>query len=185
MTAIRSSGAELTIDSLANKHIRPVHRIDSQVYSKPWSIKLLRQEIDLANRFHIVAVEAGLVVGHAGLMSVIDEGHVTTVAVSVEHQGRGVARALMLVLIDRARLLGHRSLTLEVKISNKSARELYRRFGFAPAGVRKNYYADTGEDGLVMWATDIQSADFGDRLDQLRPGSPRVRRTVTLDRMMT
>ncbi len=183
--AVRSEGAELLIDSLANKHVRAVHRIDSQVYPKPWSITLLRQEIDLADRFHIVALDTGSVVGHAGLMSVVDQGHITTVAVAPKSQGSGIASALMLVLVDRARALRHRSLTLEVRVSNDRAIDLYRRFGFVPAGIRKSYYADTGEDGLVMWAGDIDEVQYDSRLDQLRVDSPHLRFTPALDRSMT
>ncbi len=68
---------------------------------------------------------------------------------------------------SRARRIAReaRSLTLEVRLSNRPAQELYRRFGFAPVGVRKNYYAETNEDALVMWAHEAQRAEYSDLLD--------------------
>jgi len=73
---------------------------------------------------------------------------------------------LMLALVDRALFLGVRHLTLEVRVSNKPAQLLYERFGFAPVGMRKNYYQD--EDALVMWATDIDTPAYSERIESVR-----------------
>ena len=87
-----------------------------------------------------------------------DDGHVTTLAVDPRWQRHQIGTRLLLVLAREAIAREARSLTLEVRLSNRPAQELYRRFGFAPVGVRKNYYAETNEDALVMWAHEATSA---------------------------
>jgi [ribosomal protein S18]-alanine N-acetyltransferase len=154
-----------TISPMRNWHLRDVHSIDTKVYPRPWSLALWRQEIAMLDtRHYIVAENGGLVVGHAGIMYVANEGHVTTVAVDPPFQGRGVATRLMSSLCHHARNRPTAALTLEVRVSNERAIALYRRFGFAPAGVRKNYYAETNEDALIMWAHDIDQPAFAARL---------------------
>ena len=118
----------------------------------------------LDTRHYIIAEDDGCVVGHAGIMYVMNEGHVTTVAVDPQWQGRRIATRLMSALCHHARTRKTSALTLEVRVSNERAISLYRRFGFAPAGVRKNYYAEINEDALVMWAHDIDQPAFVARL---------------------
>jgi ribosomal-protein-alanine N-acetyltransferase len=154
-----------TIAPMRNWHLRDVHTIDTKVYPKPWSLALWRQEIALLDtRHYVVAESGGLVVGHAGIMYVAKEGHVTTVAVDPQWQGRKVATRLMSALCRHALDRKTSALTLEVRVGNERAIALYRRFGFAPAGVRKNYYSETNEDALIMWAHDIDQPAFDARL---------------------
>ena len=107
------------------------------------------------------------VVGYGGLWFAADEGHVTNVAVAPAEQRRGVATALLLGLADEAIRHGCIAWTLEVRVSSTGAQELYRRFGFAPAGVRTRYYENT-EDAIVMWCNDIQGPDYARLLDSIR-----------------
>lgn len=154
-----------SIAPMRNWHLRDVHSIDTKVYPRPWSLALWRQEIAMLDtRHYLVAENGGLVVGHAGIMYVANEGHVTTVAVDPEWQGRGVATRLVSALCHHARNRKTAALTLEVRVNNERAIALYRRFGFAPAGVRKNYYSETNEDALIMWAHDIDQPAFFARL---------------------
>ena len=157
--------ATVTIAPMRHWHLRDVHSIDTKVYPRPWSLALWRQEIAMLDtRHYIVAEEGGALVGHAGIMYVLNEGHVTTVAVDPLWQGRGIATQLMSALCHHARTRKTSALTLEVRVSNERAIALYRRFGFAPAGVRKNYYSEINEDALVMWAHDIDQPAFVARL---------------------
>ena len=116
----------------------------------------------------------GRIVGYAGLWFNVDEAHVTNVAVQPDEQRCGVATALLLALAEATIERGDAAWTLEVRVSAKGAQELYRRFGFTPAGVRARYYENT-EDAIVMWCNDIQGDDYRARarLDPCRPRTAR------------
>src|SRR5439155_16306586 len=96
-----------------------------------------------------------------------DDGHVTTIAVDPVWHRHKIGTRLLLQLARDAVRRGATSLTLEVRMSNKPAQELYRRFGFAPAGVRRKYYIETNEDALVMWADDVDSNEYRRRLNDI------------------
>ena len=112
------------------------------------------------------AMEAELrsIVGYAGLWLMTDEAHITTIAVDPDFQGNGIGELLLVALIDRARQIGARWLTLEVRISNDVAQRLYEKYTFKEMGVRRRYYSDNGEDALVMWTDPIDSDTFQDIL---------------------
>ena len=160
--------ATVIIAPMRHWHLRHVHSIDIKVYPRPWSLALWRQEIAMLDtRHYIVAESDGGVIGHAGIMYVMNEGHVTTVAVDPQWQGRSIATRLMSALCHHALTRKTSALTLEVRVGNERAIALYRRFGFAPAGVRKNYYSEINEDALVMWAHDIDQPAFSARLQTI------------------
>jgi ribosomal-protein-alanine N-acetyltransferase len=166
---ITAAARALDIVQLQTLHLRDVQRIDQQVYTRPWSLAVFRQELAMPeSRVYLVARRhdgAGeIVAGHAGMMLVAGEAHITTVAVDPAWQGQGVASRLLLALHHTAIARGVTAMTLEVRVGNDRAIELYRRFGYAPAGVRKNYYSDEGEDGLIMWAHDVHLRAHGERL---------------------
>ncbi len=161
-------GDAVRIQSMRRRHLRAVVRIEEACYPRPWSATLFLSELaQRSSRRYTVAMLGPLVVGYAGLMVVDDEGHVTTVTVDPDWQGRRVGTALVLDLARAAPALGVRHLTLEVRVGNTPAQVLYRRFGFAPVGIRKNYYAETGEDALVMWVHDIDTEAYAARLAQI------------------
>jgi ribosomal-protein-alanine N-acetyltransferase len=142
--------------------------IEQQTNQRPWSLGLFMGELRMpTSRYYVVALDGHEVVGFCGLMVTADEGHITNVAVHPNHRRRSIATAMMLDTMRRAVELGLVGVTLEVRMSNTPAQELYRVFGFAPGGVRRNYYAEVGEDALIMWAHDIDGPDYGRRLEQL------------------
>jgi ribosomal-protein-alanine N-acetyltransferase len=102
----------------------------------------------------------------------LDEGHITTIAVDPAEQGNKVGTRLLLELCRSGVARGATGLTLEVRASNTAAQAMYRRFGFAPVGVRKNYYAEVGEDALVMWVHDIGELPFAVRLADIEASLP-------------
>ena len=151
---------------LRRRHLRPVVRIEEDAYPRPWSASLFLSEIaQRSSRRYTVAIIGPMVVGYCGLMVVGDEGHVTTLTVDPRWQRHGIGTLLLLDLARAAPEAGVRHLTLEVRVGNAPAQSIYRRFGFAPVGVRKNYYSETGEDAIVMWAHDIDTQVFADRLN--------------------
>jgi ribosomal-protein-alanine N-acetyltransferase len=146
-----------------------VHRLETSTFPLPWSEGVFRDELGQDGRSYFVAIDdSGELAGYAGLLQVIDEAHVTTIAVTEEARGQKLGTRLMLHLVDAALDGGAKHLTLEVRSTNRSAQELYRRFGMAPVGVRKSYYGD--EDALIMWIHEIDQPDFGSRLEQIRSG---------------
>lgn len=161
--------AEVFIEEMRRRHVREVIPIEEQIFPRPWSQALYLSELAQgSSRHYYVALVDGVVVGYAGCMIIVGEGHITTVGVAPSWQRRGIGIRLLHRLASDARMLGATSLTLEVRVTNTGAQELYRAFGFAPSGIRKNYYAEVNEDGLVMWASDVDSAVYGARLDAIR-----------------
>ncbi len=140
--------------------------MEREIYPQPWSEKVFREELTRDDRRYFVAEDEATIVGYGGLMLVEEDAHITTVAVLPGVRSRGVGTRLMLELVEAALAAEARHLTLEVRVSNQSARELYRRFGFAPVGLRKNYYSD--EDALIMWAIDIDEPEYRERLAGIR-----------------
>ncbi len=150
---------------MRRRHLRAVVGIEEACYPRPWSATLFLSELaQRTSRRYMVATLGPLVVGYAGLMLVEDEGHVTTLSVDPDWQHCGVGTVMLLDLARAAPGLGARHLTLEVRAGNTPAQALYRRFGFAPAGIRRNYYAETGEDAIVMWVHDIDTDAYAERL---------------------
>ncbi len=161
----RGVAAAVRIGPFRRRHLRSVVRIEEEAYPRPWSATLFLSELaQRSSRRYTVGSIGPIVVGYAGLMTVGDEGHVTTLTVDPGWHHRGIGTVLLADMARAAPGLGIRHLTLEVRVRNFAAQELYRRFGFAPVGVRKNYYAETGEDAIIMWARDIDTAEYAERL---------------------
>jgi ribosomal-protein-alanine N-acetyltransferase len=106
--------------------------------------------------------------GYAGLWLMIDEAHITTIAVRPEFRGRGLGELLLIALTEIALDINAKWLTLEVRVTNSVAQTLYRKYGFKPAGVRQRYYSDNHEDALIMWTDEIQSPEYLARFQMLR-----------------
>ncbi len=161
---------------MRRRHIPQVLDIERRVYPRPWTMTLFLSEIvQRSTRFYIVARAHRRVVGYAGLMVFGDEAHVTNIAVDPDAHRRKVAARLLYALISEARRRGATACTLEVRVANHAARGLYQQFGFAPVGIRKNYYAETNEDALIMWAEGLQTAEYGGRLAELARRVPEPR----------
>lgn len=169
----RSDDLEVTISPMRRRHLRGVLRIEQQVYPRPWSLGLFMSELGYrGSRVYVVARVGNAVVGYGGVMLVTDDGHVTTLAVDPAWQRHQLGTRLLHTLATAAIARGAQNLTLEVRASNQGAQALYRAFGFAPAGIRKGYYVETNEDAIIMWANDVDAADYADRLAALEAGLP-------------
>ncbi|MFM8530122.1 MAG: ribosomal protein S18-alanine N-acetyltransferase [Ilumatobacteraceae bacterium] len=124
------------------------------------------EEFSDGYRNYLVARLGGHVVGYAGLLFSGEDAHVTNIAVDTQVQRRRIGQRLLIHQSRHAIAAGFRNMTLEVRVSNAAAQALYRRFGYAPAGIRKNYYEGI-EDAMVMWCHDIDTAEYADRLARL------------------
>ena len=153
---------------MRRRHLRSVLTIEAQVYPRPWTLALFLSELNLhVARSYFVARIDGRVVGYGGLMFSLEDAHITTLGVDPAWQRHKIGQRLMVVLANEAVRRGSENLTLEVRVSNIAAQALYRRFGLAPAGVRKGYYVESGEDAIVMWAHGIDSEAYAERLRRL------------------
>ena len=163
--------SETTISPMRRRDLRRgVLDIEAASYPRPWSAGVFESEIAQTrrgSRYYVTARRGRTIVGYAGLWFTADEAHVTNVAVHPDHRRTGVAREMLVSLADEAIRRGAVAWTLEVRVSATGAQELYRRFGFAPAGVRTRYYENT-EDAIVMWCHDIQGEGYARLLDDLR-----------------
>jgi [ribosomal protein S18]-alanine N-acetyltransferase len=171
--APESEALDVHLVPMRRRHLRSVLRIEAQVYPRPWTLSLFLSELALrSTRVYTVARANGVVVGYCGLMLTGPDAHVTTIAVDPQYHRHGIASRLLANMAHQALDRGARHLTLEVRVSNEPAQALYRRFGFHPAGIRKNYYIETNEDALVMWADDIDSEAYLERLARIEAAIP-------------
>jgi ribosomal-protein-alanine N-acetyltransferase len=166
-------GVVVEIQPMRRRHLKAVIAIEQQIFPSPWSLGLYLSELaQPTSRAYYVARVGAEVVGYGGMMMVVGEAHVTNVGVAPSWQRHGVGRRLLLQLAREAQKRSAQHLTLEVRVTNHGAQALYREFGFVPAGIRKNYYAEVNEDALVMWAHDIDSPEYSSRLDVIERRLP-------------
>lgn len=124
--------------------------IEKENFSLPWSEAGFLEALEKKENIYLTALEDGQVVGYIGMWTVLDEGEITQVSVKKEFQGRHIGRKLMEALEAEGRKAGVTSFFLEVRQSNESAIRLYESCGFSIQGIRKNFYEDPREDGILM-----------------------------------
>jgi ribosomal-protein-alanine N-acetyltransferase len=166
----QASTDRVVIEPMRRRHLRQAIPIEQAAYPTSWSRTVFESELDQTrdgSRRYLVARVDRRVVGYAGVWIVRDpdgdQAHVTNVVVAPEFQRQGIALRLLLELAQDIIERGCVAWTLEVRASSEGAQALYRRFGFAPAGVRKRYY-DNSEDAIVMWCHDIDTPEYAERL---------------------
>ncbi|MDN3019400.1 ribosomal protein S18-alanine N-acetyltransferase [Neobacillus drentensis] len=145
------------VDSYVFRYMREedidqVLAVEQASFTVPWSREAFYNELH-NNKFavYIVLEEDNKIIGYCGTWIVIDEAHVTNVAILPESRGRKLGETMMRKLMSVSREMGAKSMTLEVRVTNHVAQSLYRKLGFQNGGIRKNYYSDNQEDALVMW----------------------------------
>ncbi|MFC7372424.1 ribosomal protein S18-alanine N-acetyltransferase [Fictibacillus iocasae] len=132
--------------------IEDIVGIEQCSFATPWTAEAFYNEI-VGNQFaHYLLIEEKLqTIGYCGVWIVMDEAHITNIAILPEHRGRGLGEGLLVEAKKLAKRYGAATVTLEVRLTNTAARGLYEKLGFQNGGIRKNYYSDNGEDALVMW----------------------------------
>jgi ribosomal-protein-alanine N-acetyltransferase len=147
---------DIEICPLKLEHIDRILVIDSLCFPTPWSRESLEKEIEnSALTKYVVAKKSGIVIGYAGMWVILDEGHITNIAVHPEYRGIGVGSLLLEALIEICKIEFIKSMTLEVRASNARAQNLYKKYGFLQNGIRKGYYRDNKENALIMWKYNI------------------------------
>ncbi|MDZ4063892.1 MAG: ribosomal protein S18-alanine N-acetyltransferase, partial [Coriobacteriia bacterium] len=139
--------------------------IETQAFSTPWQRGMFEEELERTeSRAWLVLEWGGCVLGYGGIMLVEDDAHIMNLALRADCRGCGLGMALLVRLVQRAREMGARYLTLEVRENNNGARTLYEQAGMRSVGVRHGYYADSGEHAVIMRSDDMSSPGEAARL---------------------
>ncbi|OCS82454.1 ribosomal protein S18-alanine N-acetyltransferase [Caryophanon tenue] len=142
----------ITYRKMTVSDVPAVHDIEVATFPTPWTLDSFYYEMNENQYAHyLVAEEGGKIVGFCGLWNVIDAAQITNVAVIAQMRGRGVGETLMREAMRVSKEAQMDVMSLEVRVTNMVAQNLYRKLGFQDGGLRKGYYADNGEDALVMW----------------------------------
>ncbi len=137
---------------MTTEHIKDVHKIEEDCFSIPWSEKSFYDELTKNKMaIYIVAKENNEIIGYGGMWHVINEGHITNIAVKNEYRRKGIGSKIIDELINIAKEKEMIGITLEVRTSNNIAQNLYKKKGFIIEGIRKEYYDDNKEDAILMW----------------------------------
>lgn len=142
--------AEYTIRRMTAADTKQLAELDLQCFAVPWSEQSFAEEAENELATYLVACDKCEIIGYIGFWRVIDEGHITNIAVSPHKRRMGIASELILKIIKTAREDGLVLLTLEVRKSNLAAQKLYEKYGFVPLGERRNYYHSPVEDAVIM-----------------------------------
>lgn len=136
---------------MTKNDIDSVYKIEEDCFADPWSKDSIRKELknDLAR--YLVAELNGYVVGYVGIWIVVDEGHITNVAVHSKYRGMKIGDKLIKEIVELCKKNKLVAMTLEVRVSNIIAQNLYKKYGFKMSGIRKEYYSDNKEDAIIMW----------------------------------
>ena len=141
----------IEIRALDLSDLGAIERIEQRAYPTPWSRSMFASELAKPSSICLGAFEGSDLVGYVVNSRYVDAWHVMNVAVDPDHQGRGIATALLERLFELTRGDERRGYTLEVRVSNLAAIRLYEKLGFEARGIRRGYYTDNREDALIMW----------------------------------
>ena len=142
---------DLKLINMTAEHLNRVHELETLCFEDPWSLEAFKAELTNQLATYHLLVEGESVVGYCGIWKVVDEGHITNLCIDPNRQGEGLGKSMMQLVIQWAKELNICRLTLEVRVSNKKAIQMYEKLGFISAGIRKAYYEDNGEDANIMW----------------------------------
>lgn len=174
------------VEPMRLSDLEQVHEIERASFSSPWSPRAYRYEIVENEHSTLLVVrpaphlfgrpagwlrrlarrDRGPVLGYAGFWLLVDDAHVATIAVHPDWRGRGLGDLLLASLLKQAMALGAHRSTLEVRVSNRIAQALYRKYGFSVVERRRRYYSDNNEDAYLMATPPFQSTDFQDNLER-------------------
>ena len=161
----------LEIQSLTANDLSAALELDQACFGGLWNLEAYQRELESPNTELVglfSSVSSSRMLGMGCFWSIVDEAHITIVAVHPYYQHQGLGAALLYSLLLRAYDRGLERATLEVRVSNTAAISLYQKFGFKTAGRRRGYYRDNGEDALILWTGEMQQPDFTKTLDTWR-----------------
>lgn len=140
--------------TLKKEHLEQIDKIEQASFSSPWSINAYLDEISNPLAHYLVVEDSSGVLAYGGFWKILNEGHITNIAVDPQKRNCGIGSFLLTNLLELAKTLEITSLTLEVRASNLAAQALYKKFGFISCGLRPGYYPD-GEAAMIMWLEEL------------------------------
>ena len=149
--------SDITVSPMTKEDIDAVVEIEAEAYGKHhWAKSSFYDEMsnNLA-KYYVAKLPDGKLVGYAGTWHIIDEGHITTIAVKKEYLRNHIGETIIHNIIEDCYKNNIKYMTLEVRVSNIPAIKLYEKYGFQSLGTRKGYYQDNNEDALIMWTENI------------------------------
>lgn len=148
----------ITVGLMTLDDVEAVHAIEAACFKTPWSVESFRHEVE-GNQCarYVVVRENGRAIAYAGVWFILDEGHITNIAVHPDRRGMGYGEMVTRAMIQLAADSGMNVMTLEVRRSNETAQKLYHKLGFIDVGYRKKYYENT-EDALIMFLEHMPEA---------------------------
>jgi ribosomal-protein-alanine acetyltransferase len=166
----RPSAAEVVVRPLRSADIESVARIQRQSFSEyeVWSVQAYLTELTNPNAVYLVAMIGEEIVGYGGLWVIMDEAHVTTIAVAPNYRGQRIGERLLVEMLLEAQRKGATRATLEVRSTNEPARRLYEKYGFVFVAIRKGYYQDNNENADILWINDMTEPAWRKRFSELR-----------------
>lgn len=149
-----SQPIELEFRYMTMQDVGAVAELERLAFTTPWPHDAFVNELTKnPNARYVVAVHNNRIVAYCGMWIIIDEAHITNIAVHPLFRGKKIGLSLMIKMMGFAKMSGAHSMTLEVRPSNTVARNMYIRLGFREHGLRKRYYSDNNEDAIIMWVT--------------------------------
>ena len=159
----------MQIDTMVAGDLPAVLRIEGLSFSTSWPMNAFANEIrDNKLAHYFVGRLDSQIVAYGGIWVILEDSHITTIAVHPDFRRLKLGEELLLRLLDRAIAQGASWITLEVRESNDAAQKLYRKYGFTTVSTRRGYYSDNGENALVMWAGNLKGELYAARLRVLR-----------------
>ena len=160
----------LILKPLCTELLPAVLELDQRCFGGLWTLEGYQRELESPNSDLLVLAtvidEQEVIIGSGCYWAILEEAHITIVAIDPTYQRQGLGQVMLHALLSAARQRGLERATLEVRISNQAALTLYEKFGFQEAGRRRRYYPDTGEDALVLWLSQLQSPQFQRKLQE-------------------
>lgn len=141
----------MIIRSMTMDDVDAVYMVEKDCFVDPWSKESIKKELKNNLARYLVAQLDNRIVGYVGVWFVVDEGHITNVAVHSDYRGKKIGDKLVKEMVELCKGNNIVAMTLEVRSSNTVAQNLYRKYGFKMGGIRKEYYSDNKEDAIIMW----------------------------------
>ena len=164
------SNEQIFVEPMCAEHMEEVLRIDRLSFPVPWIPATFSTELSNRSACYLVARTESAIVGFGGEWVIMDEAHITTLAVDPRSRRQRIGERLLLALLDEGIRRRASRATLEVRQNNRAAQNLYQKFGFYEAATLKSYYTDNGENAIVMWADNIHSPAYQGTLVAIRMG---------------